>query len=46
MTNNTDTAEEKSAVKQKIIMNNIIYHHIISVYVSTIMINIQDLDSK
>ena len=46
MTNNTDTAEEKSAVEQKIIMNNMTYHHIILVYMNIIIMNVQNLDSK
>ncbi len=46
MTNDTDTAEEESAVEQKIIMNDITYHHIVLVYISIIMMNVQDLDSK
>ena len=40
MTNDTNTAEEESAVEQKIIMNNIIYYHIASVYMSIIMMNV------
>ena len=46
ITNETDTAEEESAVEQKIMMNDMIYHHIVLVYISIIMMNVQDLDSK
>ena len=40
MTNDTDTAEEESVVEQKIMMNDITYHHIILVYMSTVMMNV------
>ncbi len=46
MINDTDTAEEEPAVEQKIMMNNMTYHHIVSVYINIIMMNVQDLNLK